>query len=256
MTKSTLSVVYVVKNGGSLFSLSLASIQNRADEIVVVDNKSTDMSVHIAQKTGARIYKNISKNEGTLRRYALSKVHCDWILFLDHDEIVSTVLAKEIVKIILSKSSKQAYMIPYRNHLFGRELKHAGEMYSMLRLFKKGSVYITNRRVHASFETNKPLGATKHTLDHYSYSSLLQIITKFTIYAKKHAQEKYERRELVTPQKIVLYAPHLFWTRFIVEKGYKDGGLRFLLDMSFAYMEFATYVYLWYLYIHNKNARK
>ncbi|MCR4329949.1 MAG: glycosyltransferase family 2 protein [Candidatus Roizmanbacteria bacterium] len=256
MAKDMLSVVYIVKNGGKLFSQSLAAVQTYANEIIVVDNGSTDTSALIARRAGAHVYKHNSSSESVLRTYALSKAHSDWILFLDHDEIVSTALGNELIKLILANTSKNAYVIPYRNHLFGKELNYAGETYSMLRFFKKKSVYVTEKRVHATFQSNKTLGITKNKLDHYSYNSLLQILIKFTNYAKRDAREKYNKHETVTLRKLLMHGPHLFWVRFIKEYGYKDGLQRIMLDLCFAYMECATYAFLYYLYIRKKYAQK
>jgi len=256
MAKDMLSVVYIVKNGGELFSQSLTAVQTYADEIIVVDNGSTDTSALIAQKAGAYVYTHNSSSESVLRTYALSKAHCNWILFLDHDEVVSKALGNELVSIMSAHTSKHAYMIPYRNHLFGKELNYAGETYSMLRFFKNKSVYVTEKHVHAAFQSNKTLGITKNKLDHYSYNSLLQIVIKFTNYAKRDAREKYNKHETVTLRKLLFYGPHLFWVRFIKECGYKDGPLRILLDLCFAYMECFTYVFLYYLYIRKNYAKK
>ena len=256
MVNSTLSVVYIVKNGGTLFSQSLASVQSIANEIVVVDNNSTDTSAHTAQVHGARVYTNSAEHEGKLRQYALSKAHSPWILFLDHDEIVPIALAVELKISMQSYRAKHAYMIPYQNHLFGHTLKHAGETYAMLRFFKKGSVSVTDKQVHANLVTKIQTGFTKNYLNHYSYTSLIQMFVKFTMYAKKHALEKYKKNEQVTIKKIFFYAPHLFWTRFVEEKGYLDGIQRIILDIGFAYMEFITYMYLWYLHIRHSYGQK
>ena len=41
-----------------------------------------------------------------------------------------------------------------------------------------------------------------------------------------------------------MYPTHMFWSRFIKDKGYKDGYFRIPLDLGFAYMEFITYITL------------
>jgi len=38
-----------------------------------------------------------------------------------------------------------------------------------------------------------------------------------------------------------MYPAHMFWARFIKDKGYKDGFFRIPLDLGFACMEFITY---------------
>ena len=43
-----------------------------------------------------------------------------------------------------------------------------------------------------------------------------------------------------------MYGPHMFYARFIKDRGYKDGLFRIPLDLGFAYMELVTYVMLGY----------
>ncbi len=76
---------------------------------------------------------------------------------------------------------------------------------------------------------------------HYSYRSLTQLYKKFSGYAWKEAKRKRQQGERTSAKKIVLYPLHMFWARFIEDKGYQDGFFRIPLDLGFAYMEFLTY---------------
>lgn len=74
-----------------------------ADEIIFVDNSSTDQTLKIAKKYNSKIFTrennpmlNINKNFG------FSKAKNDWILSLDADERISPELAKEIQSSIIN----------------------------------------------------------------------------------------------------------------------------------------------------------
>ena len=67
---------------------------------------------------------------------------------------------------------------------------------------------------------------------------------KFTDYAIRNASEKLKKGEKTSIKKIFIYPVHMFWARFIKDKGYKDGFFRMPLDIGFAYMEFLTYFLL------------
>ena len=75
---------------------------------------------------------------------------------------------------------------------------------------------------------------------------------KFTDYAKREARQKINKGEKSSIKKIVFYPLHMFWARFIKDKGYKDGIFRIPLDVGFAYMEFLTYVLILF-YRHGKT---
>ena len=66
------------------------------------------------------------------------------------------------------------------------------------------------------------------------------MFSKFTNYALREAKQKRESRK-ITFSKLFLYAPHMFYARFIKDHGYKDGLFRIPLDIGFAYMELITY---------------
>ena len=71
------------------------------------------------------------------------------------------------------------------------------------------------------------------------------MFSKFTDYSVREAKQKIDRGEKPSLRKIFFYPLHMFWARFIEDKGYKDGLFRIPLDFGFAYMEMMTYVLLW-----------
>ncbi|MEJ2348130.1 MAG: glycosyltransferase, partial [Patescibacteria group bacterium] len=71
------------------------------DEIIVVDDNSSDETRKLAQKLGARVYKKKLKNNfAAQRNYGLEKARGEWILFIDADERVSDKLKNEIMQTI------------------------------------------------------------------------------------------------------------------------------------------------------------
>ncbi len=246
--KSSLSLVMITKNAEELLEKSLESVQGLVDEIILVDDYSKDRTLEIARKYGANIYLRQERNLGKQKAYGLQKAKGEWILFLDSDEILPPYLKKEILIILKSKvqdlkSNIVAYRIPYQNHFLGRPIHHGGENYEMIRLFKKKHAISHPSLVHEKIEieTGK-IERLKHKIYHYSYRSFIQLYTKFTDYAVREAEQKHAKKEKTSLKKIFLYPLHMFWARFIEDKGYKDGIFRLPLDIGFAYMEFLTYL--------------
>ncbi len=128
-----------------------------ADEIIVVDNESTDKTVEIAKKYKAKVTSkpnnkmlNINKNAG------IAKAASDWILYLDADERVTKELQNEI-KAILNQDSPDVagYFIPRKNIIFGRWIEYAG-MYPdyQMRLFKRGKGKYPEIHVHEMIDVD------------------------------------------------------------------------------------------------------
>lgn len=252
----SLSLVIITKNAEELLGNCLQSVQGLVDEIVLVDDYSKDKTLEIAKKYNARIYKRHNKNLGKQKAYGLQKAKFDWILFLDADEMISKELKKEIISLLNCSITKEtiqqsnnrtiddvAYYIPYQNHCFGKPVNYGGENYAMVRLFKKAHAISHPSLVHEKVEIKKGgIGRLRNKIYHYSYRSLWQMYRKFTDYAVREAYQKIQKQETASLKKLTLYPLHMFWARFIEDKGYKDGLFRIPLDLGFAYMEFLTYL--------------
>src|SRR3989339_358835 len=98
----SLSVVFSVHNEEKHLEEALKSIKKLADEIIVVDNESTDRTAQIAKKFTKDIYehKNTPNSLNATKNYGFSKANGDWILSLDADEYVPSELAEEIRLVI------------------------------------------------------------------------------------------------------------------------------------------------------------
>jgi len=266
--KSKLSLLMITKNAEELLAKSLESCRGLVDEVILVDNRSTDSTCDIAKKYGAKIYLNSEQDLGKQRAFGLKKVTNEWVLVLDADEVILEGLRREILHLKISNfqfpiskqvsnsnsqtSNYSGFYIPFQNHFLGRPVNYGGENYKKLWLFRKDAVAIEPAQVHEEFKLKKGRpGVLKHKIFHYSYRSLRQTLGKFSDYAIREARQKSKKGEKTSLKKIILYPMHMFWARFVEDKGYKDGIFRIPLDLGFAYMEFLTYFLM--LFIKNKK---
>lgn len=237
-----LSIVVITKNAGTVLEDALKSVAKTSNEIILVDDNSTDNTLEIAKKFEAEIYKHHEPNLGKQKAFAIKKTSNPWVLILDSDERISKKLASEIKKTLSKKTTYTAFKIPYLNHFLGKPIKYGGENYKMIRLFNKKASEMTLSNIHEHIMSNNSnVGILKNKILHYSYRSLPQMFSKFTDYGIREAKQKNQIGEKVTFSKLFLYAPHMFYARFIKDKGYKDGLFRVPLDLGFAYMELVTY---------------
>ncbi len=82
-----ISVCYIVKNEENNLPLSLETVKNIADELIIVDTGSTDGTVRIAKEAGARLFNfQWGDDFSAPRNFALEQATGDWIVFLDADE--------------------------------------------------------------------------------------------------------------------------------------------------------------------------
>ncbi|KKS85075.1 MAG: Glycosyltransferase [Candidatus Gottesmanbacteria bacterium GW2011_GWA1_43_11] len=219
----------------------------------MVDNQSTDKTVEIAKVFTPHVFPNSEKSLGLLKQFALSKATKDWILLVDIDEFVSRQLQKEIKDVLSYEPKYDAYAVPYKNHFLGHALKSKAQTYSKVRLFRRNKGSVTLDPVHEEVVIKGRIGNLKGEINHYSFRSLPQILSKFTRYAQLEAKLYFAKGEKATFKKFTLYPLHMFWSIFVEDEGYRDGIYGFLLALCFSYYEFARYFFL--LFTPRKSAR-
>lgn len=111
-----LSVVVLTHNDAHILPQTLSSL-SFCDEIVVIDDYSTDTTRKIARSYHARVYlRHLDNDFASQRNYGLYKCKGEWVLFVDSDEVVSKDLAQEITKIA---SSSASWRTPRNDNLEG-----------------------------------------------------------------------------------------------------------------------------------------
>jgi glycosyltransferase involved in cell wall biosynthesis len=263
--KKKLSVVLAVKNEEAVLADCLRSVRQLADEIVIVDDQSTDRTVEIAKSFGAKVtVRKHIKNFHENKQLAIKKATSDWALQLDADERVTPSLAKEIIQVLEGKykediSSKKrrlfqrhqkaveklwgktwkesgevvAYFIPRLNMFLGKPLRYAG-VYpdAVIRLVKKGKGNYEARSVHEMMRVDGQVGWLTQDLEHYESPTLARYIARANRYTTLTAQEfkvtKMPKNLLVLFFYSLVKPGLVFLKLFFRHKGFLDGLYGFL----------------------------
>ena len=86
----TLSVCLIVKNEEPVLARCLSCAEQIADELIVVDTGSTDRSVEIAKQFTSKVCLHPWQDSfAEARNYAYSKATCDYMMWLDADDVIS-----------------------------------------------------------------------------------------------------------------------------------------------------------------------
>lgn len=246
---SKLSVVISTYNGEEKLEECLKSVVF-ADEIVIVNNSSTDKTLEIAKKYTSKIFQrpnnpmlNVNKNFG------FSKASGDWILSLDDDERVTPELALEI-KAILARTKDQktnGYKIPRKNIIFGKWMQHSGWYPDyQLRLFKKGKGKFAQKHVHEMLTLEGEEGVLKGDLMHLNYQSVSQFLDKMIrIYTTSEAQYLTRSGYKLKLSDSIKMPTEEFLRRFFLQKGYKDGAHGLVLSLLMSFYHLVVFTKLW-----------
>ncbi|MCX5712230.1 MAG: glycosyltransferase family 2 protein, partial [Candidatus Omnitrophica bacterium] len=100
--KVPVSVVVIAKNEENNIVDCLGSCFGWADEIILVDDESTDRTIEIAKKFANKVIIKKMLVEGTHRNWAYAQAKNKWVLSLDADESVTPELKQEITGAIKS----------------------------------------------------------------------------------------------------------------------------------------------------------
>ena len=140
-----LSVSMIVKNEEKFLEECLNSVKSVADEIIVTDTGSTDNTIKIAEKFGAKVFNYHWNNDfSAARNFSLSHCSGNWVLYIDADERVDPGSLKELER-IKKTSDKIGYFCTVKS-LDGEVNRDNSMRY--VRLFRKADGAQFRGRVH------------------------------------------------------------------------------------------------------------
>jgi len=242
-----LSVVLAVFNEEKNLAACLDSVKDIAQEIVIVDGTSTDDTVSIAKKFGARIL--VTDNPPIFhinKQKAIDMAKNEWILQLDADERVSSSLAQEITKIIsmtdediikyeqslpsrklflkhqelLEKrdgnigtktGNYAAFFIPRLNYFLGRYMRYGG-VYpdGVIRLIRKGKAYLPCKDVHEQMAVDGRVGWLQNDLYHMdspTFERYIQRNSRYVDLMAKDLEKSKKNATLFAPIQYLFFLP-------------------------------------------------
>jgi glycosyltransferase involved in cell wall biosynthesis len=221
-----------------------------ADEILVLDSLSTDGTVELARRQGARVFQRAFTNFAEQRNAALCLARSDWVLFVDADERISPALAEEIRQQVEATEQDQnlvcGFWVPRENHIWGKVIRHAGWYPDyQLRLLRRGRAsYDPAREVHELVRLEGEGKYLSEPLIHYNYHSIRQFATKQKLYSAIQARSMLQAGIRPKPHNYVLQPLREFWRRYVRLRGWQDGWRGLLLAVLMGYYTLDTYLTL------------
>ena len=127
----------------------IKSLDGIASEVLVVDCFSTDATLEIAQKYGARVVQRAWVNHATQFNWALTQIdaNVDWVLRIDADEVLTPELVDQVRTRLPSLGSEvEGVLLDRRMAFQGRLICYGGVFpVQVLRLFRAGHGQCENR---------------------------------------------------------------------------------------------------------------
>jgi glycosyltransferase involved in cell wall biosynthesis len=247
------SLVVVTLNEEANIERCLRSVPFASD-VVVVDSFSTDRTVEIAQKLGARVLQEKWRGYGAQKAFAVSQAKNDWILSLDADEALSPELQQEILEKFKSLKPEVGYEIPRRSYHLGRWINHGGWYPdAQLRLFNRQYSQWSQDALHEKVQVKSKERFSNDML-HWVFEDLSDQVLTNDKYSSLGAGNLAGAGKSFSLLKLI-FKP---WTKFVecyfLKLGFLDGLPGFIIAVGAGYSIFLRHAKLWEIHMRKKKA--
>ena len=237
-----LSLVLITKNEEKNIAKCLSAVKDLVNEIIIVDSGSTDDTIEIAKKYGAKIFKREFDSFSNQKNYALSLATNTWILHLDADEVLSKELKQEIEQ-VLPDTKYDGFFLTRTNFFLGRRMKHSGlAKENRIRLAKKELSEYTGGVIHEELKVKGNIGKLNNIFYHYTCPNLDNYFEKFDNYTTLGAIKMFQNNKNFHITDVVFRPPIDFIKKYLFKLGFLDGFEGFIWAMLGAFSTFVKYL--------------
>lgn len=224
MSHTPISVFIITLNEELHIEKVLQSVQC-FDEIVLVDSGSSDKTLEIAERYGAKIHHQDWLGFAKQKDHAMKLCRNEWAFNLDADESITAEHAALIQKSVDEKSA-DAFRIFFEDVFWGESMSPSSAKRSIVRIYHKDKIaFPTDRLVHENVRLVD--GAKSASISgrviHYGYHSSDILMTKQNKYSSLKAQEKYNKGKQPSLPKLVMVFPIMFIKAYFLRKMFLSG---------------------------------
>lgn len=243
--KPSLSAIIIARNEETRIGRCIDALRF-ADEVIVIDNNSTDNTVSIARKKGAEVVSITTSDFAHLRNIAVSYAHSEWLLYVDADEIVSPELEISMYDAVRNSGKNvSGYMIHRKNFYLGCSWPK-GEW--MLRLFTRQSFVKWRGTLHETAVIRGAIGKLSGLLLHDTHRTLSEMVQKTNEWSQTEAELRLSvNHPKITWWRIIRVTITGFWHSFFSQGGWSVGTVGWIESMYQGFSMFITYAKLWEL---------
>jgi len=242
MDKVLISVVVLTKNEEDNIEDCLKSVFGWADEIIVVDDESTDLTVQLAQKYADKILHQRMDNEGKHRNWAYTQAKNEWVLSLDADEFLSEELKEEIAARLNTNTEFHAFSMPLKTYIGKYWVQHAGWYpANKLRMFMKDRFKYEEVEVHPRIFLDGVEGHLTKDIVHKGYPDFAHFLSSVNRQTTLEARKWINTGRKMSVGQAIWRTLDRFPRSFLRKRGYKDGLIGFMVGFFASLYQILSY---------------
>jgi glycosyltransferase involved in cell wall biosynthesis len=219
------SIVIITKNEAAVIAECIAAAKMITDDIVIIDNYSTDETCSIAIAQGCRVYQRNWDGYGVNKNKGIALAKYDWILSIDADEIADLELALSLHSLKLDDPT-MVYDIRFKSY-FGRKMIRYGSWGRdhHVRLFNRTQVKWSQSNVHETLvlPDNTNMQRLDGFMHHYSVKDAGECNSKALYYARLSAEKYLNAGKKANAINLYFSPIFSFIKSYIVFGGFLDG---------------------------------
>ncbi len=210
----------ITLNEADRIERTIRSVEGIADEVLVIDSGSTDGTVALAERLGAKVIHNPWQGYGPQKRFAEDQARNDWILNLDADEWLSGALRSELKAFFSAgspppgRSFRMRVRIVYPRRDTPAPFAH---YHTYVRLYNRSSTRFRNSLTHDEVPPTTDVVELRAEVLHKSYRDFAHIVTKTIGYYELQKSER-KARTLRLPVRAFIELPFQFFKYYIIRR--------------------------------------
>lgn len=211
-----ISAYLITMNEAAHLDEVLASLQG-ADEIVLVDSGSTDQTLDIASRHGARIIHQPWLGFARQKAFAMAQCENDWVINLDGDEVLPPGGIAAIKQAIINYP-QHCFAFHRDDYFMGASMRFAKMKYFRKVYPKSASKWRETDLVHEHIDIGLPTKILPLIIKHYGHDSTEILVAKKNRYSTLKAQQRADKGRLFSLARLLLIYPIMFLKLYFLHR--------------------------------------
>lgn len=233
-----LSIAIVCKDNIATIWRTVESVRDLAAEIVAVDSGSTDGTIELLERVGARVIRSEWLGHIKTKQKALEACTREWVLCIDSDESLEPELIASIRAAITrpQQAGADGFEVNRRTYYRGRPLRHVWQPEWRVRLVRRGAAAWAGFDPHDSLRLtgDRPAARLPGHLRHDSFPTFSEHMRKQWSHATTMANSLHRAGVRGSYLRLLCSPAGAFLKQLVIKQGFRDGYPGYLAAASTA----------------------